>query len=196
MKKQINRCRRMLCLLAALLGSPVPGTAAGAGADWHDLWLPYPPVADEVLQLGYRLRATEVVVQGAMPIADSMRDELRRGLSGLLAMETPVAANVTRDGAVVAGCPKTSPLIAGLGWEDELASLGEEGFIIRSTVVDGRPLTVIAGGGERGALYGVFRYLRHLQLHGKASDLAIKDQPRNKLRLLNHWDNWPGTREE
>ena len=112
MMKQINRCKRMLGLLVVLLGSLMPGKAAGA--DWYDLWLQYPPVADAALQQQYRRHATEVVVQGTTPVADSMRDELRRGLSGLLALEIPVAANVTRDGAVVAGCPATSPLVAEL----------------------------------------------------------------------------------
>ena len=173
----------------------VAGQAISAdGEAWYSLWLRYTPVADTALQQAYRTHATEVVVQGTTPIAGSIRDELQEGLSGLLATEIPVADGVTQAGAVVVGCPGTSPIVAALGWGDELEQLGSEGFIIRSAVVDGHPVTVIAGGGERGALYGAFRYLRHLQLHGKVTALDIKDQPRNNLRQLNHWDNWIPTR--
>jgi alpha-glucuronidase len=174
-----------------ILAGPLVGGDAG---DWYDLWLRYRPIANTELQQEYRNHATEVVVQGSTPISGSIRDELQQGLSGMLAQEIPFAESVTRCGAVVAGCPETSPIIAGLGWGDELALLGQEGFLIRSTEVNGHPVTVIAGGGERGALYGTFRYLRHLQLHGNVRELAIQDQPRNKLRQLNHWDNWRPTR--
>lgn len=188
--------RRIMIIKCAAAFIAAMGSMEARAGDWYDLWLRYTPVSDAALRQEYRARATEVVVQGASPVAGSARDELRRGLSGLLEVEVPASAQVTRDGAVIAGCPAFSPLIAGLGWEKELAGVGDEGFIIRSAVVEGHPVTVIAGGGERGALYGAFRYLRHLQLHGNVRSLAIKDQPRNNLRLLNHWDNWPGTRED
>ena len=171
------------------------GEEGGCDAEgWYHLWLRYAPFADAALQQAYRAHATEVVMQGTTPIAGSIRDELQVGLSGLLATAVPVAESVTLAGAIVAGCAETSPIVAALGWGDELDKLGPEGFIIRSAVVNGQPVTVIAGGGERGALYGAFRYLRHLQLHGEVSALDIKDQPRNNLRLLNHWDNWRPTK--
>ena len=166
------------------------GSMESRAGDWYDLWLRYTPVSDAALRQEYRARATEVVVQGSSPVVNSVREELQRGLSGLLEVDVPVSAQVTRDGAVIAGCPASSPLVAGLGWEKDLAGVGEEGFIIRSAVVDGHPATVIAGGGAPGVLYGAFRYLRHIQTHGAAGNLAIQEQPRNKLRLLNHWDNW------
>ena len=172
------------------------GQAMGAdGEAWYKLWLRYTPVSDAALQQAYRTYASEIVVQGTTPIAGSIRDELQQGLSGLLATEVPVADSVTRAGAVVVGSPGTSDIIAALGWEAELEQLGSEGFVIRSAEVSGHPVTVIAGGGERGALYGAFRYLRHLQLHGEVSALDIRDRPRNNLRQLNHWDNWVGSRD-
>jgi len=188
---QTFRAGLRVAVLAGFLHAAHPVQAADApAADWYDLWLRYAPVADAALRQEYRERATEVVVEGSSPLAGSARDELQRGLSGLLEVAIPASAEVTRDGAVIAGCPASSPLIAGLGWEKELAEVGAEGFIIRAAVVDGHPVTVIAGGGASGVLYGAFRYLRHIQTHGAAGDLAIRDQPRNKLRLLNHWDNW------
>ncbi len=94
---------------------------AGAGAEeWYRLWLRYKPVWDAGLREAYRCHATEVVVEGETPIAASIRAELHEGLSGLLAVEVPVSAEPSRAGAVVAGCPATSPLVAGLGWGTSL----------------------------------------------------------------------------
>jgi len=138
---------RLAALAVVIQGSNPVQAEGDSTADWYDLWLRYAPISDAALRQGYRVRATEVVVQGSSPVAGSARAELQRGLSGLLEVDIPASAEVTRDGAVIAGCPSSSPLIAGLGWEKELAGVGEEGFIIRSAVVDGHPVTVIAGGG-------------------------------------------------
>ncbi|WP_068817323.1 alpha-glucuronidase family glycosyl hydrolase, partial [Xanthomonas translucens] len=73
--------------------------------------------------------------------------------------------------------------------------LGEEGYLIRSVVVDGRPLTAIVGGGERGVLYAAFRFLRLLQTGQAPAPLALRDAPRVKLRVLDHWDNLDGVVE-
>ncbi len=66
--------------------------------------------------------------------------------------------------------------------------LDPEGFRIRTvgTVV------VIAGGSDVGALYGAFHFLRLLQT---GQPLQADQQPKLKLRLLNHWDNLDRTIE-
>jgi alpha-glucuronidase len=54
---------------------------------------------------------------------------------------------------------------------------------------------VIASGGEIGALYGMFHFLRLLQTAQSLDRLDLKEQPRVQLRLLNHWDNMDGSIE-
>ena len=92
--------------------------------------------------------AHPVVVQGQSPILDSMRTELVSGCTGLLGRPVTAAEDVTRDGAVVVGTPQSSPLIAGLKWERQLAALGPEGFRIRSVNLGPRSVIVIASSGE------------------------------------------------
>ncbi|KWV14498.1 alpha-glucuronidase family glycosyl hydrolase, partial [Xanthomonas translucens] len=102
------------------------------------------------------------------------------------------AASAERAGAIVLGTPAT-PAIARLRLDTR--GLGEEGYLIRSVVVDGRPLTAIVGGGERGVLYAAFRFLRLLQTGQAPAPLALRDAPRVKLRVLDHWDNLDGVVE-
>ncbi|WP_081323828.1 alpha-glucuronidase family glycosyl hydrolase, partial [Xanthomonas translucens] len=140
----------------------------------------------------WRAAATELVAGADTPMQRAARDELRRGLGGLLGAAPPLAASAERAGAIVLGTPAT-PAIARLRLDTR--GLGEEGYLIRSVVVDGRPLTAIVGGGERGVLYAAFRFLRLLQTGQAPAPLALRDAPRVKLRVLDHWDNLDGVVE-
>ena len=87
-----------------------------------------------------------------------------RAASGASWARPPLVAEaVAADGALVVGTPATSPLVAGLGWAKDLAPLGPEGYLIRSTRVGGHAATVIASSGEAGTLYGAFHLLRLMQ---------------------------------
>ncbi|WP_425598012.1 alpha-glucuronidase family glycosyl hydrolase [Xanthomonas translucens] len=178
---------RSACLWLALL---VPIAVAQA-EDGYDLWLRYQPLA-EAQAAPWRAAATELVAGADTPMQRAARDELRRGLGGLLGAAPPLAAGAERAGAIVLGTPAT-PAIARLRLDTR--GLGEEGYLIRSVVVDGRPLTAIVGGGERGVLYAAFRFLRLLQTGQAPAPLALRDAPRVKLRVLDHWDNLDGVVE-
>ncbi|CTP93077.1 alpha-glucosidase precursor [Xanthomonas translucens pv. poae] len=178
---------RSACLWLALL---VPIAVAQA-EDGYDLWLRYQPLA-EAQAAPWRAAATQLVAGADTPMQRAARDELRRGLGGLLGAAPPLAASAERAGAIVLGTPAT-PAIARLRLDTH--GLGEEGYLIRSVVVDGRPLTAIVGGGERGALYAAFRFLRLLQTGQAPAPLALRDAPRVKLRVLDHWDNLDGVVE-
>jgi alpha-glucuronidase len=175
------------CLWLALL---LPAMAAQA-EDGYDLWLRYQPLAP-AQAAPWRAAATQLVAAADTPMQRAARAELRRGLDGLLGAAPPLAPTADRAGAIVLGTPAT-PAIARLRLDTR--GLGEEGYLIRSVVVDGRPLTAIVGGGERGALYAAFRFLRLLQTGQAPAPLALRDAPRVKLRVLDHWDNLDGVVE-
>ncbi|MHC4906318.1 MAG: alpha-glucuronidase family glycosyl hydrolase [Planctomycetota bacterium] len=154
----------------------------------YDLWLRYSAISDAGLLAQYRLDATEIVVQGSSDTLTAITDELNAGLDGLLDQDVPTSGSVTQDGAVVAGTPASSSIIASLGWDAELTALGAEGYLIRSAVVSGKNVTVIASDGEVGALYGSFAFLRLIQTNQSLSSLDISESPKIKQRMLNHWD--------
>jgi alpha-glucuronidase len=162
--------------------------------DGYRLWMRYDRLPDRVID-AYRPRLASVVVPGARATLDAIRTELVDGLSGLLGDRVLVADDVDRDGAVVVGTPRSSSLIAGLGWGPRLAELGPEGFRIHSVKLGGHPMTVIASAGELGALYGAFHFLRLVQTLRPIDDLDLSQRPRVRLRVLNHWDNLDGTIE-
>jgi alpha-glucuronidase len=177
----------------ALMVALAPGGEVRAETG-YDLWLRYAPVADSTQRAAYRRSAAAVVVPHGSPTSDVIAAELARGLTGLLGT---AVARVDRPqaGAVIAGTPSTSPLVAGLGWSAALARLGDEGYVIRSTTVEGVAATVIASNGESGALYGAFHFLRLIQTGQPIARLDVAERPRLRRRLLNHWDNLDGSIE-
>jgi alpha-glucuronidase len=163
--------------------------------DGSRLWLRYEPVARPDLLAAYRAAFTGLVLESESPTLAAAREELTRGLGGLLGAPQSVATTITRDGAIVVGTPASSPLVAGAGLGLSLAEAGDEGFVIRRATVGGRACTIVAGNRDVGALYGAFHLLRRLQTETALEDLDAVSAPRIGLRMLDHWDNLDGTIE-
>jgi alpha-glucuronidase len=185
----LNRTQAML--LAAVAGWP---GAAGAETG-YDLWLRHPAVGDRTLLASYRTAVTAIVPPAPSATADVAVEELKRGLLDLLAVPVPVVPDVEADGRLVLGTPRSSRVVAGLGWSAELDRLGDEGYRIRSTRIGDRRATVIASKGDVGLLYGAFHLLRLVQTGQAIDALDVAERPRLALRLLNHWDNLDGSIE-
>ena len=179
--------RRFLTLmaLAALWAGP------SRAEDGHDLWLRYAPLEPAALAR-YAPRLTSLDGGADSLTLAAARAELERGLGGLLGAAPPVA-EAPADGAVVFGSPASSPAIAAL--DLPLQGLGDEGYLIRSAVVGGHPVTVVAANTDRGVLYGAFALLRLIQTRQPIDHLDLASAPKLKVRLLDHWDNLDGSVE-
>ncbi len=183
--------RRLAFVVVLTLASLVhPSAETG-----HDLWLRYLPIEDAALRNAYARQASSIVVSTDSATGRIIAAELRRGLSGLLGADVPLAPSVDRNGAIVVGTPATSPLVARLGWQERLAHAGREGYVIRPAKVDGHAAIVIASETEIGALYGVFHFLRLLQTRQPIGSLDVEERPAMTLRILDHWDNLDGSVE-
>ena len=184
--------RRVLLLASAMLA--LLGGSLRA-EDGYDLWLRYVRVTDPTLLAEYRAAATQIVVPGESPTLGVARDELVKGLTGLLGAAPPVAGTVSTDGAIVVGTARSSSLIRSLPVAVELRGVGREGYVIRTTRIGGKRVTVVAANEDIGALYGTFALLRRMQTHGSVRALTLRDAPKVALRLLDHWDNLNGSVE-
>jgi alpha-glucuronidase len=163
--------------------------------DGYRLWLRYEPVARPDLLAAYRAAFTGLVLESESPTLSAAREELTRGLGGLLGTPPAVAGTIGRDGAIVVGTPAGSPLVASAGLGASLGDVGDEGFVIRRAAVGGCACTIVAGNRDVGALYGAFHLLRRLQTATALAELEAVSAPRIGLRMLDHWDNLDGTIE-
>lgn len=187
--------RAMLAALVGLSSCAQPPVAAPVVEDGYDLWLRYRRVTDAARLAEYRNAIRYVVREGSSPTLRAAIDELSAGVLGLLGTELSSAGRVSRDGAVVAGTRTGSTLIAALPIADELRAVGDEGFVLRATRMDGQRVIAIAANRDVGVLYGVFDLLRRIQTHQSLTDLAVVSAPKIELRVLDHWDNLDRTVE-
>ena len=184
-------CGRRAEVVAAtawlLLACLVTGSARAE--DGHELWLRYRPLPGS--EAGrYEALASALVVEPQSPGLEPARRELQAGLAGLLRAAPQLSKTVARDGAIVIGSVRSSPLVAGLGLD--FSGVGAEGYLIRSMRVGGRRATVIAAPEDIGVLYGAFHFLRLVQTAKSIARLDLRESPRLKLRMLDHWDNLDG----
>ena len=167
----------------ALLAAIAPAHAE----DGYDLWLRYRPLAArDAADLARR--AGSIERRGDTPTLRAAATELHRGLSGL---SNHAVVGSVRAGIVLA--PASDPAVAALHLP--IATLGDDGYLVRSVTLDGRPVTLVTGNTDRAVLYGSFALLRHLQTGGTLDRIALASTPRVKLRVLDHWDNLDGVVE-
>ena len=162
---------------------------ASASEDGYELWLRYPKVADPTLLASYQAALKSIVVGQATPTLRLAQQELERGSSGLLGVELSRSEQVQGEGSILIGTPQSSAQIAALPLAQALPALGPDGYVVRSTSVEGKPAIVIAGNRDVAVLYGTFAFLRHLQTFGVLANLSLQSSPKVQRRILDHWDN-------
>ncbi len=178
--------------LALLLLIPTPAAAE----DGHAAWLRYAPLEPSVRGRAAALMPETLVIYGDSAPVLRARDELVRGIRGMVGHE------------VRADRPEGSRRTLVIGTVESVARgnpgfvvnppLGRDGYIIDRLPAgkDGAPRgMVIAGESDRAVLYGVFAYLRTLALGRLTADYKERSSPAAPLRWLNHWDNLDGTIE-
>ncbi len=166
----------------------------GVAEDGYQLWLRYVRIEDEALRQRYLQQFRALHLEATSPTLEIVQEELRRGLQGLLGTSIPSVDRV-EEGVLLVGTPASCPTVAALGLEAELQALGDEGFLLRTMTVEGHRATVLAAASDVGVLYGAFHLLRLLQTHRPIDSLNVREAPRVRLRVLNHWDNLDRTVE-
>lgn len=188
----------MAVLLAGgVFGAGVVGAEPPGEEDGYRLWLRYEPVEESSLLAEYRATLGHVVVPGRSATMAVARDEMARGLSGLLG-QGPDVVKELGDGtgaAVLLATPADAPVLASLPLAAELEGVGPEGYVIRRARIGDRDVVVVTGNTDVGVLYGAFALLRHLQTRRPVAELSMVSAPGIQLRLLNHWDNLDRTIE-
>lgn len=187
-KRRRGACLGLAILLAMLM------TSQAWAEDGYDLWLRYQPITDTEALETYRDAISGVLIESDSPTLDIAREEISRGLNGLLGSNVPMLSGAPEDGALIIGTPQGSEMIAELDLEG-FDQINDDGFVIHSTSVRGEPATVIAANTDQGVLYGVYHFLRLIQTQQPIDDLALVQSPRIERRVLNHWDNLDRTVE-
>jgi alpha-glucuronidase len=151
--------------------------------DGYDLWLRYVPIQDKTLLAEYRSQINGIFVPDLSETTRATKAELERGLTGLLGKTIDLYGKTPNVTATVA--TNLTSFFDKLKLEKDLETIGNEGFIIVSTVKH----IAITANTDIGVLYGTFHFLRLMQTGKSLKNLHIVEKPKVKHRILNHWDN-------
>ena len=145
-------------------------------------WLKYAPIhaASPI--------PSNVVPLGDSPLEQSAAQELKRGLAGLLNGNSSQNASVIAIGTV----NEVRAAYPQIAISDDPSP---EGFVLAQAGKNNRIDWVVAGGGDRGALYGAFALLRLLSQGEKLQGPAARSTPAMPIRWVDEWDNADGSIE-
>ena len=181
----MSRLRLMFFLLAA---------AALYGETGIKAWLRYAPLEGPALAQTRQAVPPVLAVLDSSAVAGSARDEMVRGIRGMLDRIPRVESEIPQDSAIVIGT-LAEINAAQPAWKLQRNDLIADGYWLK-TVVNGRNrYTVIAALNDRGVLYGSFALLRKIAIGEPISLLDELSNPYAPVRWVDHWDNLNGTIE-
>jgi alpha-glucuronidase len=168
--------------LAALLASGL--TASAQTAD--QAWLRYSG------NHGGTIIPLKARALGRGLLEQSAAQELQRGIAGLTGASSYLADSAI-NGETIVGTAKE----AHQSYPELVipADLGPEGYWLNWTHYHGEALLIVAGGDERGVLYGAFALLRFLATGQDLTSLNLRDHPALSIRWVDDWDNPDGSIE-
>jgi len=186
----MKQCQSIATTAIALLA--ITSAANCRAETGYEAWLRYAPL-EKVLAHKYETFPTDVVIAGDSVVLQSAQQELLRGIQGMLGATLHPVPTQPGGHAIILGAIKDlHDRAPGLHPSRELA---DDGFWLKSTKIRGFDCLVVAGGGDRGVLYGVFALLSKI---ARGEDLASLDeiqQPFAPIRWANQWDNLDGSIE-
>lgn len=160
----------------------------------YDLWLRYVKINNAKLAKEYLFVNKNIHFPANTEVLQAAKKELATGLEGMLNIKLNEQSRISGKSLVI-GTPASNELIGGMSLANELKQLDDEGYIIRTVTHKRKTVNVIAAKKDIGVLYGVYHYLRLMQTAQSLNNLAIKEEPKLQIRILNHWDNLNGTIE-
>ena len=154
-------------------------------------WLRYSRITEPSALQQYRLLPRRIVQSDTSPIGGNAAAELARGLRSMLGGQFEVDATLPDADAFVLGTPDELHRL--LPQWKRPSMLAPEAFALSKLDEHGHHLWIVAGGREKGELYGVFHLLE--QVAEQREIVPNAEAPSAAIRWVNQWDNLDGSIE-
>jgi len=180
-----------LCLSAA--AALALGGASLRAETGRDAWLRYAPLRGTVLEQARANVPAVVTSLGQAVTVESARQEIERGVRGMLGRTLRLETGAPAEGAIVLGTldwVNQSMPQAGLA-----ANLETDAFWLKTAEIGGKRYVIVTAANARGVLYGAFALLRKIALGENIASLDEKQTPYAPVRWVNQWDNLDGSIE-
>ncbi len=157
----------------------------------QDAWLRYAPLKSAA-QARYASLPAGVVVFGDTPILDNARDEMIRGIRGMLGRTLRIEKELPKEPIIILGT------VGSLKTREPsltIPEIGKDGYWLGKASIRGIQNLIIMSPNERGVLYGAFGFLSKIAREQDLSPLNEVQQPSAPVRWVDQWDNLNGTIE-
>lgn len=161
----------------------------------YKLWLQYNTLTNLDLKAKYLSHIKGITLLGNSETISIAGNELQSALEDMLEKKITVNTKLEVFQSIVIGSKTHLNAEIQKTVESDLNLINDEGFIIKSIVINNKSHIVITGKKEVGVLYGVYSFLRLIQTNKSIEKLNIADSPKTNIRILNHWDNLDRTVE-
>jgi len=169
-------------LLCAIVGGPFARADTG-----REAWLRYAPREQRRARGKYKHQTTKIIRAGDSLVIKTAEDELIRGLRGMLGPDW-LASRGLPERILLSGSGQSKTFHPG-------SPVEEDGFSISTRRCEEADCILIAGGGDRGVLFGVFALLSKIARGENISALNEVQNPGAKIRWVDQWDNLDGSIE-
>jgi len=176
-RRQVTNLPHKLLLVLFMIA----GVRAETG---YDAWLRYAPLENPAP--ARQFVPAVIATLGDSKLVESARQEAIRGVRGMLGRTLRVETGMPKEDAIILGT------LADLHLSADLKS---EGYLLKTLRVGKLTYIVVAGGNDRGVLYGTFALLRKIAIGESIGEIDERQSPYAPIRWVNHWENLDGTIE-
>jgi alpha-glucuronidase len=156
----------------------------------YDCWLQYNQLNDKELVEKVSQYASNIVVLEDSEKVDAAVEELTTAFLSMLHKKPVIVNELGQESAIVLATEESLHLHK-LEINVDLSGINEEGYVIKST----DRYIYLVGKADKGVLYAAFHLIRLVQRNRLTENLEIIESPKNRLRMINQWDNMDGSIE-
>ena len=166
---------------------------SASGETGYAAWLRYSPIVDPNVQPIYEHLPAVIVTLDSSLVERSGEQEIVHGVQSMLGRTLRVDSQLPNEDCILLGNLASVKRIA----PDMLLpeNLADDAYLIRTTAAHGHKVLLIAGGNDRGVLYGAFALLRKMALQQDLDHVDEQSAPYAPIRWTNEWDNLDGSIE-
>jgi len=185
--------RILITIVAACIALCAASLHCARAENGYEAWLRHARL-DPAAAQKYKSLPSSVILLGNSPVPNAARDELLRGMKGMLGTTLRVAdQRGLRENSIILGT--VSQLHVAFPDLGPSRELGEDGYWLASRKIRGFDCLIITGPTGRSILYGTFALLSKIARNETLDRLDDVQRPAVPLRWVNQWDNLNGTIE-
>lgn len=177
-----------LCVLFGLFAAGAVQAETGRHA-----WLRYAEIEGPALRQYRETIPAVVSTLNQSPIVANARQEMIRGIRGMLGRTLRGESGIPTESAIVLGA-EADVRSAFPEWRTD-GALAPDGYSLKTIQRGDLRYTIVSAQNDRGVLYGAFHLLQKIALGELVGSLNEQDSPYAPVRWVNEWDNLNGSIE-